>query len=346
MKCNPLTPVNALQEQLLSFYNGSYGGKYELAGRIENIEKLVQKGFVTVSRCKDDPLSTHGAKTCRIPLARMTEIGISEAQEIVEDKLVQTGVNLNSLESLPSRIRDLYKFLLKQWLRSCENRMDFDWRMVKNWSARSSSFMLPDEISDIVSGLTDDLVDKDLAAYASLHHNTSGPSSPTLVTCPEIGRWMLDGTGWLYDESARARGVKTAVLDEYLKYLLNGMSLFRAKDHLLFLFNANHNKIMNHVFRWLSNDYGVPMEALLDWLEELEGCGYISKLNRNALNVEHKREMYSSEENVLAVGDPWRSFSNPYEDSSRVEEEVKRNIENWFSSGEEKFTRFRFRTIR
>jgi len=346
MKCYPLTPDNTFLKELFSFYNASYGGKYELAGKIENIEKLVQKGFVKVSRCKDDPLSTHGAKTCRIPLARMTEIGISEAQELVEDKLVQTGLYLNSLESLPSRIRDVYRFLLKQWLRSCEKRSDFDWRMVKNWSARSSSFMLPDKIRDIISGLTDDLVNKDLAAYASLHHNTSGHSSPTLVTCPEIGHWMLDGTGWLYDEKERARGVKTAVLDEYLKYLLDGMSLFRAKDHLLFLFNANHNKIMNHVLRWLSDQYGAPEEALLNWLEELEGCEYISKLNRNALNVERKREMYSSEENVLAVGDPWSSFYSLYEDSSRVEEEVKRNIENWFSSGEEKFTRFRFRTIR
>ena len=41
---------NKIREELWRFYVGSYGGKYELAGRIEGIETLVQEGYLSSSR--------------------------------------------------------------------------------------------------------------------------------------------------------------------------------------------------------------------------------------------------------------------------------------------------------
>jgi len=47
-----------IRETLLSCYNASYGGKYELAGRIENLEKLAQSGFVSFSSARAKVIET------------------------------------------------------------------------------------------------------------------------------------------------------------------------------------------------------------------------------------------------------------------------------------------------
>ena len=326
---------------LFSCYNASFGGKYELPGQIRHIDELIQHDFVKAAQCRKDPLSTHGAKTCRVLLVRMTDKGISEAQQIVEDKLEVVGIFLKSVDSLPSRIRDLYRYLLKNWLRACENRENFAWH-VRN---QSTFLPLPQGVRESISKANEDLVEKGLAAYASLQHNTLGPSEPTLVTCHEIRDWLLNGTGWL-PEHARARGVRTAVLDEYLGYLLNGLGLVRAKDLLLHFFYANSGKVRCAGLRYLSQHYGVSLEVLWSWLEELEGCEYITQLNQDTKNLVLTGEWRYPEEDIVAYGNPVYFFENPFEDVRRIESEVKNNVEKWFETGEEVFQRFEFKRAR
>ena len=321
-----------MREALLSCYNASYGGKYELAGRIENLEKLAQSCFISFSSARARVILLRMPEKARNSRARMTEKGVSEAQKIVDEKREAVGYFLKSLDSLPSKIRDLYRFLLKQWLRACENKADFDWRFVRNWSAEPSvGLLLPEGVRETISRLTASLVEKGLAAYASLH---DGPSN-ALMTCPEIRQWLLDG---LFD----VRGVRREVLDEYLKYLINGLRLSRAIHHLLFLLSRDA-RITISTLRWQSHKFGVPMESFFSWLEELEGCGYISELNKTALNVPRSR---LNEEYVVARGDPWLCFLNPREDESIFENEVKRNMEKWFAKGEETFIRLELRPAR
>ena len=328
-----------IEKALLSCYNASYGGRYELAGRIENLGALDQLGFVSFAECRKDPLSDHGALSCRVILIRMTKKGISEAQKIVKEKVKQTGHFLESLDSLPPRVKELYRLLLKRWLGACEHRSEFDWT-VRNLNANSFRIFLPipEEIKESISRLNAKLVENGLAAYAALHHNTKGPSIPTLVTCPEIKEYLLNGPGLLYE--GLAIGVKTTKLDEYLSYLLDGLSQIYARNHLLFLFHANRYEISDSLLRWVSMEYGISIDSLLSWLEELEGCGYISKFNKEAMTL---HPGLPSEEYIVARGDPWMRFLNPDGDLHRIADEIKRSIEKWFQTGEEKFHRFEFR---
>ena len=78
-----------------------FGGRYELAGRIENLEKLTDEGFVSYSRCNDDLLSTHQARSCR---AR-----ISKAKKIAENKFDAIDYVSRSLDSLSPRVGGLLR---------------------------------------------------------------------------------------------------------------------------------------------------------------------------------------------------------------------------------------------
>jgi len=333
-----LTLTNDLEKILVSIYNSSYGGKYELAGRIDNMELLTQSGYVTYSKCKDDPLSAHGAKSCRVLLVRMTEKGSTEAKKLIDKKMHQTGNVLKSLEAYPSRIRNMYRLILKKWLIACETGRNF------HWIINTPLIYLPDEARETITKLTSDLVDKDMAANATINHTTSGPSDSTLMTCPEISQWLFDGVHWLPGTAERAKGVRTAVLDEYLKYLRNGHRLYRAKDQLLFKLNAR-KKIDVSTLRYVARSGGVPAESLIDWLEELASCGYIRKFNRYA-KITPRQDGYSPDADIIAFGEPKYHIYSPRDDRQHYQSEEKKNIERWFVSGEETFLHFKFKTIR
>ena len=153
-----MTQINDIEKILVSLYNASYGGKYALAGRMDNMEMLAQSGYVTYSRCKDDSFSSHGAKSCRVLLVRMTEKGSAEAKKLIDNKMLQTGNVLKSLESYPSRISNMYRFILKKWLIACENGSNF------HWIINTPLIYLPDEAIETITKITADLVDKDMAA--------------------------------------------------------------------------------------------------------------------------------------------------------------------------------------
>lgn len=340
--CSALAATDNIRKALFSCYNASFGGKYELAGRVEHIDELLQQGFVKAAKCRNDPLSTHGAKSCRVLLVRMTEKGVSEASQVAEGKLEAVGRFLKSLDLLPPRVKGLMRYLIKQWLRACENRMEFAWGVI--WSRGYRILVLPQRVRESVLQMRDALIEQGLAAYGALHHKTSGPSDLTLVTCPEIHGWLLNGTGWLLDPDTRASGVRTVVLDEYLRYLLDGLSLVHAKALMLHFFSTVHSgKLPTASLRYLSQEYGVSVESLWSWLEELEGCGDITELNQGAKNAVLTKQAWSPEHDVVAYGDPWHSFADPFGDARRIEDEVKSKIEKWFENGEELFQRFELR---
>ena len=270
----------------------------------------------------------------------MREKGVSEASQIAKGKLEAVGRFLKSLNHLAPRVKGLMRYLIKQWLRACENRMEFTWDVI--WSRGYRFWVLPQKVRESVLQMRDTFAEQGLATYGALHHKTSGPSDQTLVTCPEIHDWLLNGTGWL-PEPSRASGVRKAVLDEYLRCLLDGLSLVRAKSLMLHFFTAHSSKLPTGCLRYLSQKYGVSVESLWSWLEELEGCGVITELNQGAKNAVLTRQWHSPEDDVVAYGDPWSSFASPFGDVERIEGEVKSRVEKWFETGEEVFQRFELR---
>ena len=328
-----MTHTDEMREKLCWFYTASYGGTHELAGSIDSVEKLAENGYVSSSRCNTDPLSSHRAKTCRIILTRMTEKGISEAKTIINNRLKHATHFFESLNSHPEKIRDVYKVLLRQWLEACEVGTTFNWSM-RNRKAHQGGYLpFPDNVKETISSLTSLLVEKGLAVQAPIDHNTSGPLDAVLMTCPEVQNRIL----------IRNERVDVAVFDEYLKYLLDGLSMIRAKFRLLHFFSINGKKVENHRLRWISQKFGVSIESLLDWLKELEGCGYLSTFNENSIDFSRSHEVYSSEDILVATGDPWRFFYSPRSDITKIENNVKTNLEKWFENGVETFTRFEYR---
>jgi len=324
-----MEPINNLETALLSIYNASYGGNYELAGEINHKDILAEQGWITYARCRKDPKSTHNASSCRIVLTRMTETGINEAKGLVQDKYEEVVEFLNNLETLPPRVEALYRYLMKKWLNASKKRASFDWTLRRDHARYYLNLSLPGTVVETISTLKDTLVEKGLASYGSLSHKTSGPSEPTLVTCPEIYQLFMRGRGW---KEPYARGVQPSELDEYLQYLLNGLCLVKARYHLMFFFPANRNSISPSTVDWLYEEYGVYRDSLMSFLEELEDSDYI-----HILNEEQRQDEY-----VLASGNPLIRFAHVTQDIDTIEKQVKEKVLKWFDTGEESFQRFGF----
>jgi len=314
---------------LLSVYNASFGGKYELAGEISDKEELAEQEWITYAKCKNDPNSTHNASSCRITLSRMTKTGIIKAQELVDGKYSVAFEFLNNLESLPPKVEQLYRYLMKKWLSACTKRDDYNWDLKLNRARYGRSFPLPNTVIETITSLNERLIENGLASYASLHHNTSGPSDPTLMTCPEIKQMFMQGRGW---KEPYTRGVQHTELNEYLQYLLNGYNLINARYHLLFFFGANRYSVRPSILDYLHEEYGVDRDSLMGYLEELEDSNYIHIL------TEEERE----EEYVLATGRPFTFFSHVNQDIDLIKKQVKEKVIKWFETGEEPFQRFAF----
>lgn len=109
------------QKELLAFYNASFGGNYELANYGGNLEGLLQNGYVSVTKCSKDPLSTHESISCKVPLARLTKAGIVEAQRIINEQYLSSkgtkrediAAFIKSVRELPPRVSELYQFFFE-----------------------------------------------------------------------------------------------------------------------------------------------------------------------------------------------------------------------------------------
>ncbi len=306
---------NCNVEALLAFYNASFGGKYELASYSQNLEELVQNGYVQVVKCCNDPQSTHKTRSCKILLSRITEKGTTKAKQMISDRFGTWHAEdqdviltfFKSINELPPKVAGLCKFLLKNWLETCGNRKEFSWHFFGGHQV----FPFPHTVFQDIEKMKGALVDHGLAAYASLDHNTSGPSQTTLTTCPEIRDLLLNRLD-----------VKKAILDEYLSYMLNGMCLYCAKDWLLHLLNTRQD---NFVYSEAKSQDG-----LLKWLKKLENCGYIEILPQTGSAMDEPKVRS-------------RFYRLHRRDSSQIEEiqeQVKEKLEKWFATGEEAFQRF------
>lgn len=332
-----LSEKNGFEKALLSFYNASYGGKYGLVGSIENLEELVQKGYVQVAKCCNDPLSTHGAKTCRVLIARLTKEGISNGAEAVLNQMNGfrgSGIWDNpavkfiySLKALPPKVQRLYRFLFKNWLQACEKGQVFTWE-------NSLSLPFPAEVKQLITETNQKLVEDGLAARAYLGHITSGPSDPSLMTCPEIHDFLLE---------REAGELKTTTIDEYLNYMLNGLKVYEAKDMLLHCLNTRQYSYTS------PEGYpdGIIKEELWSWLRKLEEGGYVSictKGTEHGLNgdTNKSREMHSTRANleVIARYSRLNPKTEVFDPVRQIREEVKLKLQKWFETGEEQFQRF------
>ena len=329
-----MVPSNNLDVTLLSVYNASHGGEYDLAGEIQYREALSQEGWITYSECRKDPQSRHKASSCRVILTRMTDSGITYGKELVKNKEEDAVDFLNHLESFPPRIGTLYRYLVKKWLKSIPNREKYGWEIKRSSTVSPKlELPLPYIVKETISNLNTLLVERGLSSYASLSHKTSGPSEPTLVTCPTIEQVLYYGRGW---KAPYATGTQYAELDEYLRFLFDGLCLAQAKDHLFFTVRANRNRIDEGTIEWIHREYGAPRDTLVRFLKELEDSDTIHIMDDE---TRQKECVYAK------VSRPYY-FRDLTDDIKRIEDELKETVQRWFETGEEKFQRFNFRLNR
>jgi hypothetical protein len=273
----------------------------------------------------------------------MTEKGIGEASKIAKLREKEAVSSFDDyLKSLPPKVEGLCRYLLKTWLIACEDRVEFNWnigyqRIQGKWGyvVPELNALLPPTVIQSVSKTKETLVEKGLAANASIHHITSGPSEQTLVTCPEIHDSLLN---------RNAGALRRATLDEYLSYMLNGLRLFHSKDWLLHLLNTNQANFFNFA-EWV-NEHG-----LWPWLRKLESCGYVQiRLRATEETTEAHacgpgKNLSTSNLEVYPLYftlDPreaiWRL-------RDRINEEVRTKLEKWFETGEEVFQRFEIELV-
>ncbi len=268
----------------------------------------------------------------------MTEKGISVSKKIAESKAEAVGIFLKSLESLQPRVSSVCKLELKECLQTSEQfvytSMVSPAIGIKGLlSSTELSYYLPEKVKDSIAKLHDALFESNLSA-----------SRTGIATCPEIRSLLLDGTDWVRDEHARAHGLKTVRVDEYLNFLINGIRLVNVKALMLQCFYCNRGELFASEVKEYSRKFGVPVNLVLEWLMDLKNCAFIDELDKNAMEPFSIGDARSFRTKVVARGAHTREcFESPFEDLPRLKLEVRNRIENWFETGEEVFQRFEFK---
>ena len=178
---------------------------------ISSLEVLVKKGYIEVTKCPSDPRSKHGAKTCKVKLAWLTDRG-KEAAKKATERFDEPLKELNLLlENTNPRISVLAKYLLARWSASIlaykddvakrRPRYRGGWNMLPSfeWDIKvpgTFGSMLPEGVKNELRVISKKLVQLELAERNKLGHNVHGwYDSETLMTIKPIARAILKHYG-------------------------------------------------------------------------------------------------------------------------------------------------------
>lgn len=192
-------------------YLATCGGKYSAPIKtVSNLEVLVKEGYVEVTECRRDSRSKHGAKTCKVKLAWLTDRGKEAAKKTIErfDEALKELDFL--LENTKSQISVLAKYLLARWSASVIAYSDevvkripryhggwvmfrpFEWDVKAPSPERGFTSVLPDTVRNKLQAISEKLVELELAEWNKLGHNVNGwYSSETLMTVQPIANVIL-----------------------------------------------------------------------------------------------------------------------------------------------------------
>ena len=180
---------------------------------VSNLKVLIKKGYVEVTECRSDPRSKHGAKTCKVKLAWITDKGKEIGKKQTTETYYEVQKELDPfLENFNPRISVLAKYFLACWSSSIlSGKADifqrrpryrrggwnmlpsFDWDLKVPDDFRS---VLTEGVKDELQTISKKLVDLKLAEWNKIGHNVNGwYDSETLMTIKPIATAILMNYG-------------------------------------------------------------------------------------------------------------------------------------------------------
>jgi len=343
--------IRSIEETLLHCYVGTQMGLKSIPPSIiPNLEFLSAPDIrlIQVSKCNEDTLSDHKAKTCRVKLARLTDAGFSVAKEIHLGTLDRRiGELTEALSRLPERERGIVGHLIGKRVLSGETGIwDITvpfFQVVKYMGFIPPCFrsqveertILPPGTHKSISTIKEKLLNLGLVA-PSWTHTVSGFTEDTLVAAPETLEKLSAEIG-------------SYELHSYLQSCQKFIRFLKSKLDLLLDLTPYGDryggKIENRYIRRFAEDFSISERLILDWLQELQSAfpNLISEIDVKA--------MESTEEAVvcqIAEGDRYKldyliviSYPKLVEmlRAESAEEacfEVLENIKEWLATGKER----------
>ena len=281
--------IAEIEKSLTYCYVCTRGGKNDLPpSRVARLDVLTDPSirFVQVARCKEDPFSRHGARTCRVQLTRLTEEGSVTAKKIVlrtlDEKIEKL---LTALSDLSERERGVIEWFIRQWLSDKLEPWDI---LVTCYSVSSyetyrggrychityaKRTILPEKVLADAEKMKQKLFSLGLVAHAWEHTTKGYRESEQMVTCPTIANKLsevLDG----YE------------LNNYLQLCRRSMEFLEAKLRLLMNLQ-NEEGIRNTDTEWFARKFEISQSQVLDWLKEIHRCfpDLISGIDEDAVSI-------------------------------------------------------------
>lgn len=218
--------------------------------------------------------------------------------------------------------------MVKNWLLAAKSRTAFEWDLRISVYTMNAS-ILPGYVKDLITLIPIRLEERCLATKNYSSHITNGPVNPVLLTCPEIWDNLM----------SRSTGVGTEILDEYLEFLINGLSIAAAKLRLVDLANRNYKRIDYSLLSFVAKENNVPIDSLWRWIQELESCDFL-RIDGNEMERLLQGSGFSTYDPIIARAVhtmPWSDVGDVIRDFFK---DAKENMSKWFDSGEENFQRF------
>lgn len=262
--------IAEIEKSLTYCYVCTRGGKSDLdPSRVARLDVLTNPSirFVQVAKCKEDPLSQHGARTCRVQLARLTEEGLEAAKEItlrtLDGKIEEL---LTALSNLPERERGLIEWFMRQWLTDklelwdivvpCYSVSSYETYEGKYYYITSAKrTILPQKVLADAEKIKQKLFSLGLVAYAWEHTTKGYREIDRKVTCPAIANKLSEV-------------LRDYELNSYLRSCRRATQFLEAKLHLLMNFQDKEG-IRNFDIEWFSKKFEIPQSKVVDWLEEI-----------------------------------------------------------------------------
>ena len=357
--------IRSIEDTLVYCYASSLMGLQSIPPSIiPHLELLSDPeiGLIQVSKCRDDPFSDHEAKSCRIKLARLTDVGLSLAKEIHLGTLDKRIEELSeALSRLPERERGLVEYFIGT--RGLSGKAG-SWELTvpyfkvtkigyfppRFYSHREEKTILPPEMQKSIEDVKEKLSSLVLDA-PSWEHTTSGFTESGIVTPPETVQQL-------------SQEISSYDLDKYLQSCLRHIQFLKAKLDLLLnlapyglrghFYNTRphlHERyggmIMNVDIRRFAEHFEIPELTILSWLRELHGelPELISKIDERAMDSTEDTVVCNiAEEDRYELGEPFGSIiSYPKlvdmlraENADEAYIEVLENIKEWLNTGKKK----------
>jgi len=323
--------IAEIEKSLTYCYVCTRGGKTDLPPScVARLDMLTDPSirFVQVARCKEDPFSQHGARTCRVQLARLTEEGSVTAKEIVlrtlDEKIEKL---LTALSNLSERQRGVIEWFIRQWLNgklepwdilvTCYSVTSYETYEGRYYHTRLvEKTILPEKVLADAEKMKQKLFSLGLAAYAWEHTTKGYSETERMVTCPKITIKL----------SEVLRGYE---LNNYLRLCQLSMEFLEAKLNLLMNLQDKEG-IRNIDIERFAEKFEISQSEVLDWLKEIHERfpNLVSSIAEDTMSITHYPATVcraTDKEKLMRLLET--------EDSEKAYSQCTQNVGEWFAIG-------------